>query len=1150
MLTCKNYRSKIMLDKKNETGASMRTIYQRALQTLIDVIRGGHLAAGRVVGSLSRPIVAMCRLIRYPSSPEWVLAWQLGCDWLPKWVSRFNDAGSYFLAQIAKTLAGSIAVLLFATGVSTAQTIPTYPVLFVHGLISDGSSWEHMGIRLWGQDEALKGARLRVKLDANGQASGASGCDYSLNWSLKVTTFSPLVDSDSYWLGSKRYFAIDFSANRDMDLFEQSKELKEAIGCVKQVTGMPQVILVTHSMGGLAARYYLQGMGSQASPLVYGGDVQKLVTIGTPHGGAAHTIQQATATSLVLGPLLGEFALKQLGPRTVGLLARDSWWIRQLNLAPALPDIPYVSIKAIQRGLGFAADLVSLYTVGEGDGIVPLASQSMLNSVPLGTVATNGQQLRHTEFQTVIQDEGRIFSSDKVALTSACQGLGAGEAIAHLCETKNNEIVRKVRSELSSAAAAEFFAITSGATAVSPTQVRLNGTYTVSDPSALTIGISWRVNAGPTNEATQTSSAVEGAIAATISSGVLPTARIYYRAFVRKNGVTSYGRERQFFVPNVVGPLQAPVLQAPLNGAVISGSPTISWLPVENADRYRLFVAKSSDSLPSDRLVGNCSGCEVQQYVGGTSSRLQTSDVSPGGIYFWRVLALDGAGPGELSSIRQFSVANDAPFPAPSLSAPAEAAVLQVGNWITLSWQPVPNATSYRVFVADSVDELALQPIGDNCTSRCVQLAIVGQEAKFEFNSAGLSPGRSYYWTVKARSPTRYGAVATPRRFTFGQSQCAFNFAQSSLSASASGGALPISISTQPACVANVTSNQSYCTLSSGSVVADNSGQASVTTNVSANTSSSIRTCTVTLGSVAVTVTQAGTAPPTAYSFTLNQASGGTVTSNPGNGTYSVGTNINLTASPTLGFKFAGWQDGGTIVSTAQNWNFSLFGTRTITPVFNSTVTTITGLVSPNSSPDQKWRILGTGLGSTNAWQSHGETASVIGGNTYRVDCADTPYFEPVAKTFSVTVPGSSSFTCSYTAKALAPPTQALTLRPQPKLASSAWNSLARLDDGRVVIWGLSQFTDFPNYSVNSQNFGGLGLQRPLFLPNSTDVVGVSLGANVNSGMFTLSSGGIWKRWGNPVAPGIRIPTPEPSLNDFIRMNGDFGLVGWLALVR
>jgi len=61
-------------------------------------------------------------------------------------------------------------------------------------------------------------------------------------------------------------------------IVKQGAGLKMAIDAIKSVTHADKVILVGHSMGGLAAREYIRQFG--------GDDVAKLVTIGTPHLGS------------------------------------------------------------------------------------------------------------------------------------------------------------------------------------------------------------------------------------------------------------------------------------------------------------------------------------------------------------------------------------------------------------------------------------------------------------------------------------------------------------------------------------------------------------------------------------------------------------------------------------------------------------------------------------------------------------------------------------------------------------------------------------------------------------------------------------------------------------------------------------------------
>jgi len=94
-----------------------------------------------------------------------------------------------------------------------------------------------------------------------------------------------------------RTFRIDFSdlsggfdllAVANVPTERKAGELKVVIDAIKQFTGAPAVILVGHSLGGLAARSYMQGTGHDRNdiPISYGRDVAALIMIDTPNQGS------------------------------------------------------------------------------------------------------------------------------------------------------------------------------------------------------------------------------------------------------------------------------------------------------------------------------------------------------------------------------------------------------------------------------------------------------------------------------------------------------------------------------------------------------------------------------------------------------------------------------------------------------------------------------------------------------------------------------------------------------------------------------------------------------------------------------------------------------------------------------------------------
>ena len=146
------------------------------------------------------------------------------------------------------------------------------PVLFIHGFCSSGETWDEtlpqLSTRRYGYDAP------RLYENTNGKAAAKT-----------------VVQA-----GSKT-FRIDFSdlkggfdllAVANVPTDRKAGELKVVIDAIKQFTGAPGVILVGHSLGGLAARSYMQGTGHDRNgiSISYGRDVAALIMIDTPNQGS------------------------------------------------------------------------------------------------------------------------------------------------------------------------------------------------------------------------------------------------------------------------------------------------------------------------------------------------------------------------------------------------------------------------------------------------------------------------------------------------------------------------------------------------------------------------------------------------------------------------------------------------------------------------------------------------------------------------------------------------------------------------------------------------------------------------------------------------------------------------------------------------
>lgn len=91
-----------------------------------------------------------------------------------------------------------------------------------------------------------------------------------------------------------RVFAVSFASPHGKIEYK-AEVLADAIAKLKAATGQEKVDIVAHSMGGLVARYYLEGF----SLTPYRGDVRRFVMIGTPNGGVDVTFRHPDKSDFV-----------------------------------------------------------------------------------------------------------------------------------------------------------------------------------------------------------------------------------------------------------------------------------------------------------------------------------------------------------------------------------------------------------------------------------------------------------------------------------------------------------------------------------------------------------------------------------------------------------------------------------------------------------------------------------------------------------------------------------------------------------------------------------------------------------------------------------------------------------------------------------
>lgn len=173
-----------------------------------------------------------------------------------------------------------------ATLQSFVSKLP-YPIIFVHGLNSSSDTWNTSTDYFDNQYNFSFGGRLDYCLNADS------------NNTLANTNFYPTPNADiaafqtNFQNGDYFYVNFNVEPNGTIDtsvlsnqaaITKQGAAMKDAVQRVLQITGKDKVILVGHSMGGLASREYLQNTINWQSDNQH--HVAKLLTLGTPHGGS------------------------------------------------------------------------------------------------------------------------------------------------------------------------------------------------------------------------------------------------------------------------------------------------------------------------------------------------------------------------------------------------------------------------------------------------------------------------------------------------------------------------------------------------------------------------------------------------------------------------------------------------------------------------------------------------------------------------------------------------------------------------------------------------------------------------------------------------------------------------------------------------
>ena len=176
---------------------------------------------------------------------------------------------------------------LYPNNKNKSISIP-YPIIFIHGWCGDSYSWGHFVNEIYNGPLGYSfGGYLEFCL--NGDSDNSTSNISEIVFHMPTLTFGNfyVVNFDCSPAGScNTNISSSYKSNQSA-VVKQGRALGMAVDAVLNATGKGKVILMAHSMGGLAAREYItnsyhwQGNSNHR--------VAKLITSATPHGGSNAT---------------------------------------------------------------------------------------------------------------------------------------------------------------------------------------------------------------------------------------------------------------------------------------------------------------------------------------------------------------------------------------------------------------------------------------------------------------------------------------------------------------------------------------------------------------------------------------------------------------------------------------------------------------------------------------------------------------------------------------------------------------------------------------------------------------------------------------------------------------------------------------------
>jgi pimeloyl-ACP methyl ester carboxylesterase len=219
------------------------------------------------------------------------------------------------------------------TATATILVRVIYPIVLVHGFNSDpGGAWAPMS----GALQAL--GLLAGDFNCNSPGNPANIDFCAADFCDEGMTGNQVQPSGSCPYGGSLPIWGSFSS-----FIDEGSALSTMIRNLRNATGASQVMILAHSMGGLASRAYLEIGG--------GRDVYRLITIGTPHIGtplASMAVDSTLTQSQNVSLYLAQHLIKASSPAVQGM-----------SESPVTADLNQLNV-VFKNSLPFSTQYVSI----------------------------------------------------------------------------------------------------------------------------------------------------------------------------------------------------------------------------------------------------------------------------------------------------------------------------------------------------------------------------------------------------------------------------------------------------------------------------------------------------------------------------------------------------------------------------------------------------------------------------------------------------------------------------------------------------------------------------------------------------------------------------------------------------------------------